>query len=401
MKSYSALAFFLVLFLLNITISKKLKKTKQIDHNDDHTVVLDMDDLYTYVGFSNYEDFFLKIPTAAVYSSIDEGGVMVGSGGYFFDDQVFYRHGTVLRPIEHGKISSYFILEKFLDYLFYSKLKIDPNYRLLMTTNILFSKYDLEKISSLMFNKYKFSGVLLRTSSKLVIDASETSTAIVCELKYNTINVVPYEEGNSLNQAIAKSDLSINSLIDHIVEIILVKTQTKLHGTKLKYAAEDILINLFYVAENFEQEKQKFNNSNNSSYKLSSGDVLTFGMERFTIPELLFDPTLVKNNEKIEQKGIHLTIKEAIMKSPAEIRKNLYENIILSGQYANIPGLARRLEKELSALEPNIKIQVLAPNNSNSGFNAALRFAASEANNASYMRREHYDPLYVYRYFME
>lgn len=50
------------------------------------------------------------------------------------------------------------------------------------------------------------------------------------------------------------------------------------------------------------------------------------------------------------------------MLSDIDVRKSLYENVVLSGGSTCFNGIAERLSKELSALAPtSVKIKVFAP----------------------------------------
>ena len=52
----------------------------------------------------------------------------------------------------------------------------------------------------------------------------------------------------------------------------------------------------------------------------------------------------------------------SIMQCDADIRKDLYGNIVLSGRSTMFPGINTRLEKEMTQLaQPTMKIKVIAP----------------------------------------
>src|SRR6185437_4282541 len=51
-----------------------------------------------------------------------------------------------------------------------------------------------------------------------------------------------------------------------------------------------------------------------------------------------------------------------IMKCDVDIRKDLYCNVVLSGVNTMFPGIADRMQKELTALAPStMKIKIIAP----------------------------------------
>ena len=65
----------------------------------------------------------------------------------------------------------------------------------------------------------------------------------------------------------------------------------------------------------------------------------------------------------MESAGIHETAYNSIMKCDIDIRKDLYANNVLSGGTTMYPGIADRMQKEITALAPStmkIKVQNLS-----------------------------------------
>ena len=54
----------------------------------------------------------------------------------------------------------------------------------------------------------------------------------------------------------------------------------------------------------------------------------------------------------METAGIHETAYNSIMKCDIDIRKDLYANTVLSGGTTMYPGIADRMQKEITALAP-------------------------------------------------
>lgn len=64
----------------------------------------------------------------------------------------------------------------------------------------------------------------------------------------------------------------------------------------------------------------------------------------------------------MESCGIHETTYNSIMKCDIDIRKDLFANTVLSGGTTMYPGIADRMQKEITALAPaTIKIKIIAP----------------------------------------
>jgi actin len=64
----------------------------------------------------------------------------------------------------------------------------------------------------------------------------------------------------------------------------------------------------------------------------------------------------------MESRGIHETTFNAIMRCDVDIRRDLFQNIVLSGGTTMFQGLSDRLSKEISALAPsNVRVRIIAP----------------------------------------
>merc|ERR1711881_228690 len=85
------------------------------------------------------------------------------------------------------------------------------------------------------------------------------------------------------------------------------------------------------------------------SYELPDGQVITIGNERFRCPEALFQPQFLGH----ESAGIHVTTYNSIMKCDVDIRKDLYANVVLSGGSTMYPGIADRMQKEMTEQAPH------------------------------------------------
>ena len=94
------------------------------------------------------------------------------------------------------------------------------------------------------------------------------------------------------------------------------------------------------------------------NYELPDGQVITIGAERFRCPEVLFQPSFIG----LEQDGIHRLTFQSIMKCDVDIRKDLYNNIVMSGGTTMFNGVAERMQKEVKLLAPDsMTIKIIAP----------------------------------------
>ena len=64
-----------------------------------------------------------------------------------------------------------------------------------------------------------------------------------------------------------------------------------------------------------------------SEYVLPDGQTIAVDKARFRAPEVLFDPSLIGE----EADGVHKVLTYSIRKSDMDLRKKLYQNMVLSG----------------------------------------------------------------------
>ena len=296
-------------------------------------------------------------------------------------------------PIEHGIVVNWDDMERVWSHAFYNELHVLPEeHACLITDAPLNPKINREKIAQVCAVRTRSDGSFLARScsrhsmcqpSTLPFRPSSRSThqdeqqvrvvlessldrclsrvrpGVVLDSGDGVTHTVPIYEGYSLPHAIVRLDFAGRDITDYLIHLLMERGYG-FTTTAEREIARDMKEHLCYVALDYEMEKLTAMKTQaiEHSYELPDGQLIRLGGERFRAPEILFKPALAG----LELQGIDQTMFSCIMRCDVDIRRELFNNIVLSGGSTMFENIHERLQKEIVRMTPaSVRVKMIAP----------------------------------------
>ena len=333
-------------------------------------IIIDNGSGYIKTGFSGEEEPRAVFPT--LIGQPKNQCIKFGAEKDFFVGREAEEKSGILNlkyPIEQGIINDWNDMENIWNYLFTRELRVDPSeHNVMITEASINPKIKREKMAQIMFETFNVHGLYISKTAPLSLYASGKSTGLSVESGDTITQFVPVFDGHMYSNSSIIMNLGGRDITDNLVDILYYDDGDYLTPSPIKREiAKEIKEKICYVALDFEHEKYKYQDIN---YEMPDGTEIKVKAQRYKAPEILFHPEMYRKEvvsfninsfSKEKPVGIGEKCCDSINKSDNDIRRDLYQCIVLSGGTSMFPGLPERLTKEIHNFAPesmkyNVKV---------------------------------------------
>jgi actin-related protein 3 len=336
--------------------------------------VIDNGTGYTKLGYAgNSEPQFIMPSTIAV----KEGSQSISTGkhgasgkimdlDFFIGDEALSPMAAnyfVKYPIRHGIVEDWDLMERFWEQCIFKYLRAEPeDHFFLLTEPPLNTPENREYTAEIMFESFNVPGLYIAVQAVLALAASWQSR----EVNERSLTGLVIDSGDGVTHCIPVADgYVIGSCIKHIpiagrdityfIQQMLRDREPNMPSEQSYEVAKSIKEQYCYVCPDIQREFAKYdtdpakwlqiyNGINNISKAPFQVDV---GYERFLGPEIFFHPEFVNGDYTT---SISETVDTVIQYCPIDVRRGLYENIVLSGGSTMFKDFGRRLQRDIKKL---------------------------------------------------
>lgn len=264
---------------------------------------------------------------------------------------------TIRYPIEHGVVTDWNDMEKIWQYI-YSKDQLQTfseEHPVLLTEAPINPLKNREKAAEVFFETFNVPALFVSMQAVLSLYATGRTTGVVLDSGDGVSHAVPIYEGFAIPHSIMRIDVAGRDVTRYLRRLLR-REGHNFHTSAELEIVKSIKEKVCYLSTNAQRDEGV--ELEKTQHMLPDGSTIDIGRAKYKAPEVLFRPDLIGQ----EYEGIHEVLVYSIQRCDMDLRKVLYQNIVLSGGSTLFKGFGDRLLDEVKKVGPkSIKIRISAP----------------------------------------
>mmetsp|Transcript_21502 Transcript_21502/g.21623 ORF Transcript_21502/g.21623 Transcript_21502/m.21623 type:complete len:453 (+) Transcript_21502:202-1560(+) len=401
--------------------------------DDIGALVADIGSYSTRIGFAGDDMPKAYFPSVVGATQVDaeEGAMKDPVKDYHFDISRFRENMALENVVKDGLIADWDLLEKIWEHSLSKYLKVDMKDTPVLVAEKPYNPPEMRrKMTEIMLEKFNAPAVFLSKDSVLSCFACGRTSGLVIDIGASATLISPVYDGwlesKGMNRSVVGGralDAYFSSLLSHhqsggvlkplfrlekeigqdgVTVISKLKELINVHPTYDAFMsleiARDAKESVCRVADTPVSEMEvKFSSVPTSLYELPDGTVIDLGIERFRVPELLCDNTLLdleypdlvtlgcgislsslsssssavspspstpSSIPSFSRDNIPNLVVDSMLRCDSEIQSSLLANLVLAGGGSCFDGLTERMksevEKIVQPISPGWRVKVMS-----------------------------------------
>ncbi|KAJ3439509.1 actin-related protein [Anaeramoeba flamelloides] len=330
--------------------------------------VIDVGTGYTKMGFAgNVLPSYIVPSNIGKYDPKQKTNVVKGLEDLdFYIGKEAYSHSStysVSSPMKHGQIENWDDIEHFWEHCIFRYLRCEPeDHHFLLTEPPLNTPENREFTAEIMFESFNVPGLYIGVQAVLALAASfiakETSgqterprlTGTVIDSGAGVTHVIPVADGYVIGSCIKHIPIAGKDITSFIQKLL--REHERIPPEYALESANYCKETYCYVCPDVAKEFDKYEKDPKTWIKTYEGVIqktkrkfsFEMGYERFLAPEIFFNPQIFTSDFVTP---LPTLVDQVIQNSPIDVRRPLYNNIVLSGGSTLYKDLGRRLQRDL------------------------------------------------------
>lgn len=260
---------------------------------------------------------------------------------------------SLSHPIQNGRIVDWDDMKSLWEFAMMDALKIIPEeHEILVCEPAMNEKDKRGLIAEIFFETFNVPALFIAKQPLLSVYGTGSHTGLVVDIGEGGTRCVPIWQGHMLEDRVQSNILGGFKMTEYMGRLMSECDQTV--SQMSQYMVAEMKTSLAYVAQDFDKElKDKL--AEKTEFMLPDGQLLQVASQRFRCCEAFFQPEVL--GEACDD--LPSMIYDTIASCDMDLRRDLFNNIILVGGCAKFPGLQQRVTKELQlrgTVDVNVKI---------------------------------------------